>query len=180
MERFPLIPVEENERLYDPKLRESFIEAIFVLKRWREVSHPGPTRHRLTDFHTRHELLLLAHSSKYLRLLGKMVAGIKDNALEDSRARYQETLLAGLNLRTTRPKHTNVLMHAFEHLKTSLRPEEERELLEVVERYRQGSAPLIVPVTLFGHYATTYDAVYLKDQYYLRPHPVELLLRNHA
>jgi len=33
MRHFPLIPAEDDGRLYDPKLRENFIERIFVLKR---------------------------------------------------------------------------------------------------------------------------------------------------
>jgi uncharacterized protein YbbK (DUF523 family) len=34
---FPLLPVEEEGRLNDPVLRETFIEQIFTLKRWRET-----------------------------------------------------------------------------------------------------------------------------------------------
>jgi hypothetical protein len=36
MDRFPLLPVEDEGRLHDPELRENFIERIFALKRWRE------------------------------------------------------------------------------------------------------------------------------------------------
>ena len=37
MEHFPLLPVEDEGRLHDPKSRENFIERIFTLRRWREV-----------------------------------------------------------------------------------------------------------------------------------------------
>ena len=37
MDRFPLLPVEEERRLNDPQLRENFIEAIFAFKRRRET-----------------------------------------------------------------------------------------------------------------------------------------------
>ena len=37
MERFPLLPVEEEGRLHDPVLRESFIERIFTCKRYAEA-----------------------------------------------------------------------------------------------------------------------------------------------
>lgn len=40
--------------------------------------------------------------------------------------------------------------------------------------------PLIVPVTLFNHYARKYRVSTLVDQAYLNPHPLELKLRNHA
>ena len=40
MERFPLLPVEEEGRLHDPALRENFIERILALKRERPLFHP--------------------------------------------------------------------------------------------------------------------------------------------
>ncbi|PQP34015.1 DUF1722 domain-containing protein, partial [Desulfobacteraceae bacterium SEEP-SAG9] len=53
-EHFPLIPVEEEGRLHDPKLRETFIELIFALKRWREMLEKRKSMVNLVDFHTRH------------------------------------------------------------------------------------------------------------------------------
>jgi uncharacterized protein YbgA (DUF1722 family) len=65
-------------------------------------------------------------------------------------------------------------------LKKLLSSDEKRELLEIIEQYRQGNFPLIVPVTLLNHYVRKYDPLYLREQYYLKPHPIELQLRNHA
>ena len=61
-----------------------------------------------------------------------------------------------------------------------LSPDEKQELLEVIERYRGGLIPLIVPATLVNHYVRKYDEPYLRLQTYLNPHPVELQLRNHV
>ena len=41
MAHFPLLPVEEEGRLHDPRLRENFIEIIFTLKRWRAILSRG-------------------------------------------------------------------------------------------------------------------------------------------
>ena len=67
MERFPLLPVEEEGRLNDPGLRENFIERLFAMGRWRDILDrecmPGAcTLGALVDFHTRHKLILMAHS----------------------------------------------------------------------------------------------------------------------
>ena len=40
--------------------------------------------------------------------------------------------------------------------------------------------PLIVPISLLNHFVRKYDQVYLKHQYYLNPHTLELKLRNHV
>jgi uncharacterized protein YbgA (DUF1722 family)/uncharacterized protein YbbK (DUF523 family) len=180
MERFPLLPVEEDGRLHDPGLRENFIEAIFVLKRWRQTLAPRPTRRGFVEFHTQHKLLVMAHSPSHMRQLGKMVAEIKNYPLEEFREQYQRLLVEALRFKATRRKQTDVLMHAMGFLKKLLSGDEKKELLEIIEQYRQGYLPLIVPVTLLNHYVRKYEPSYLKDQYYLKPHPIELQLRNHA
>jgi len=66
------------------------------------------------------------------------------------------------------------------YFKKQLNPDEKQELIELIENYRLGFYPLAVPVTLIAHYVKKYRQQYLKDQYYLNPHPIELKLRNHA
>jgi uncharacterized protein YbgA (DUF1722 family)/uncharacterized protein YbbK (DUF523 family) len=180
MEHFPLLPVEEDGRLHDPKLRENFVEAIFALKRWRESLFPKPTRRGFVEFHTKQKLLLMAHSPNHMRLMGKLVADIKNHAMDEFRLQYQELLMEALRHKTTRRKHTDVLMHCMGFLKQLLFSDEKKELLDIIEQYRQTHLPLIVPVTLLNHYVRKYDPPYLREQYYLKPHPVELQLRNHA
>ena len=41
-QRFPLLPVEDDERLHDPELRENFIVRIFVIHRLQEVLERKP------------------------------------------------------------------------------------------------------------------------------------------
>ena len=180
MDHFPLLPVEEDERLYDLEIRENFIESIFVMKRLRETPLPKPTRGGFADFHAKHKLLLMAHSPHHLREMGKLVAGLKDHSVDNFRVPYQKLLLKALRLKATPRKHTAVLRHCMGVLKKLLSPDEERELLESIEEYSQGCLPLIIPVTVLNHYVRKYEPPDLKDQYYLKPHPVELMLRNHA
>ena len=40
MQRFPLLPVEEEGRLHDMPLRENFIERVFADHRWRQFLAP--------------------------------------------------------------------------------------------------------------------------------------------
>ena len=54
------------------------------------------------------------------------------------------------------------------------------ELLEVIDQYHKGYIPLIVPIVLINHNVRKFDEPYLKMQFYLNPHPVELMLRNHV
>jgi uncharacterized protein YbgA (DUF1722 family)/uncharacterized protein YbbK (DUF523 family) len=180
MEHFPLLPVEEEGRLHDPKLRENFIEAIFTFQRWRDTLTAKPGRKQLVDFHTRHKLLLLAHSTEHYREMGRVVAHITERPLEEITTRYQQLLLESLRLKTTVKKNANVLYHLVGYFKRDLPADEKQEVLEIIDHYRRGDLPLIVPITLINHYVRKYEQSYLKEQYYLHPHPLELQLRNYA
>jgi len=180
MDQFPLLPVEEEGRLHDPMLRENFIESLFVFKRWREMLVKNKRRGLLVDFHARHKLMLMAHSPGHYATMGKWVAQAKAVALPELFNHYQELLSEALRQKPTAKKHTNVLFHLLGYFKNNLSPDEKQEALEMFENYAKGYLPLIVPITLINHYVRKYSQHYLQDQYYLKPHPLELQLRNHV
>lgn len=179
MNRFPLIPAEDEGRLHDPGLRENFIERVFVYHRWQELIGDSDATGGLIEFHTRHKYLIMAHSPKHLTALGKIVSNLRNTGPELTET-YLRTLMDSLRLIATISKNTNVLHHVAGYFKKHLDHMEKRELLEIIDRYHRGLIPLIVPVTLLNHYTLKYDQPYLKRQYYLNPHPVELMLRNHV
>ena len=177
---FPLLPVEDEGRLHDPLLRENFIESIFIWKRWRERGEQNRGQGGLVDFHSRHKLLIMAHSPKLYQALGHLVAQGQGVSLDELLLQYQEMLSSALRQKPTNKKNANVLQHILGYFKNDLSPDEKQEALEGFDNYAQGFVPLIVPVTLMNHYVRKYHQPYLKDQYYLNPHPLELQLRNHA
>jgi len=180
MNHFPLLPAEEEERLHDPGLRENFLERIFVCKRWRELLSEKKSRSGLTDFHTRHKLLIFSHSQEIYRIMGKLVAQAKNFPQDELYESYQKHLMESLAIETTPAKHADVLQHMTGYFKKQLSGDEKQELIELIEHYRIGYVPLIVPVTRINHFARKYDQSHLKSQYYLNPHPTELQLKNHA
>jgi len=180
MDHFSLLPVEDEGRLHDPKLRENFVERIFTLKRWREVIAKKESRGNLVDFHTQHKLLILSHSPKHYQMMGMLVSKTKDLPIKELYQQYQTILMEALRLKTTSKKNSNVLMHMIGYFKEQLSSDEKKELLEVIDHYQQEYIPLIVPITLIQHYVRKYDPPYLRQQVYLNPHPLELQLRNHV
>lgn len=179
-EHFPTLPVEEDGRMHDPALRENFIERVFALKRWRELLSEGMTRANLVRFHSENKLLIMSHSIKHLREMGRLVASPKGPPAAGLFERYQPVFFEALGLAATPAKNTNVLQHIMGYFKKDLSHDEKQELLEVIDGYRLGHVPLVVPVTLLNHYVRKFKPAYLIDQTYLRPHPVELALRNHV
>ena len=112
--------------------------------------------------------------------MGKLIAKAGSDDLSALIPEYQELLMKAMKLKPTLKKHVNVLMHMMGYFKKQLTGDEKQELLTILDHYKKGLVPLIVPITLMNHYVRKYDEPYLSKQYYLTPHPIELKLRNHA
>jgi uncharacterized protein YbgA (DUF1722 family) len=147
MNRFPLLPLEEEGRLNDLALRENFIERIFAYYRWTQMLDEEPTPGGLVKFHTAHKLTLMAHSPKHYTEMGRLVADAGKRDWDELTAECGTMLMEGLGVMGTRGKHVNVLQHLMGYLKKHLSPEDKQELLGLIEDYRQGLVPLIVPLT---------------------------------
>lgn len=179
--RLPDLPVEEEGRLNDPALRESFISRVFVHHRWRESEREGWTRAALMRFQERHKFLLMARNQSAMRRLGRLLGeSDKNGPVETLAAAYRQGLTEVLRRPATRRGHTNVLQHLAGYVSDTLDRDDRAELAETIERYRLGLVPLIVPLTLIRHHVRRQQVGYLQDQAYLDPHPHELMLLNHV
>ena len=180
LDRFPILPIEEDGRLNDPRIRENWITRVFAYRRLQGLWKPRWTIGDLVKFHTAHKYLLLAHSEKDYRELGPLVAAAKKMPRDELRTAYENQFMAALKRIASPPKHTNVLQHILGFFKRDLDAASRAELLMHIQDYRQGRTPLVVPLTLIAHYVRILDVDYLQDQVYLQPHPRELALRNHV
>jgi uncharacterized protein YbgA (DUF1722 family)/uncharacterized protein YbbK (DUF523 family) len=178
--RFPNLPVEEEGRLCDPRLRDNFVERVFAYHRLRRFFSDRWTMGGLVAFHTAHKLQLMAHAAKSYETLGRLVARAKGLPREDVRQSYETEFMQGLKVIATTHRNTNVLLHILGYFKKMLDGEARGELLGLIEDYRRGLVPLIVPITLVRHYVRLHSVGYLTGQAYLEPHPRELMLRNHV
>jgi len=178
MHELPLLPTEEEGRLMDPVLRENFIERVFVYHRWQSLVRSEFTPAKLIDFHTNHKFSILAHDERTYRDLGQLVAEAGSTDLEPLAQRYAGLLMTAMKKRATRKLHSNVLTHIMGFLKDKIDSGDKAELLDIIEKYRHGQIPLIVPITLLKHHLRRYPEPYIARQYYLNPHPEELMLRN--
>jgi uncharacterized protein YbgA (DUF1722 family)/uncharacterized protein YbbK (DUF523 family) len=184
LERLPLLPVEEEGRLEDPALRESFVERIFAHARWKAAVADGMRRADLVRFHADHKLALLAHSPAAYRALGALVAGMGKGRIDGTLAAYGRGFMAALGVPATRGRHANALQHAAGYFKDLLDADDRRELAGAVADYSRGHVPLVVPLTLVRHHVRRHAGApgiaWLAAQTYLDPDPKELMLRNHV
>jgi uncharacterized protein YbgA (DUF1722 family)/uncharacterized protein YbbK (DUF523 family) len=174
----PHLPVEEEGRLHDPALRESFIERIFAYHRLQALWAGRWSLRSLIAFHTANKMALLAHDEAGYRRLGRLVARAKSLPRAELRERYQAGFMAALEQPATPGRHVNVMTHMLGHFSDRLDAAARAQLLGAIEDHRRGRVPLVVPLTLIRHYVRLLDVAYLAAQTYLDPHPNELLLRN--
>ena len=180
LEHFPNLPVEEEGRLCDPKLRENWVERVFAYHALKGFLRQRWKVGDLVDFHTRYKFLLRSHCEMGYRELGRLVAQAKSLPRGQLRSQYQASFMSVMKKIATVKKNTNILQHMLGYFKKQLDGASRHELLAHIEDYRRGLVPIVVPLTLIRHYVRILDVEYLRDQVYLNPHPKELRLRNHV
>lgn len=176
----PLVPVEEEGRLADARLRENFIERVFAFHRLQALFAGRWKRGEVIAFHSREKYLLMAHSPRHYKELGRLVAAVADQSPAAFRDRYMALYMECLRVQATTRRNVNALLHVAGHLRGTVAAAEQKRIVAVIEEYGRGLVPLVVPMTLLRHYIELHELPYVGAQTYLSPHPKELLLRNHV
>ncbi len=182
---FPDLPMEEEGRLNDAAIREHFVGRVFVHHRLRTFFTPGWSRGDLVAFHTREKILLMAHAPGAYKDLGHLVAGAKSQSRPALERDYRSGFMAAMCKRATPGRNANALSHMAGYFKTHLDQDSRAELMGKIEDYRKGLVPLVIPMTLIGHFARRFGIDDLAGQTYLEPHPKEIMpkeimLQNHT
>ena len=178
MNNNPLLPVEEAGRLTDPVLKENFIQRVFAYHDWQQLKKGRLNINKLMDFHSRYKYSLMSHSPDLCVKLGRMLAKGHASKIEKLGNEYFTLFMETLTRKATRKTNTNVLMHLQGYLKTKLDRKETESLGKVVEQYRLGILPIIVPVTLIKSFFHSHPNSYAEKQVFLHPYPEDLSLRN--
>lgn len=174
----PALPVEEQGRLSDAVLREHFVERVFAHARLRALLESAWAARDLVAFHARHKLQLMAHSPDGYRETGRIVARAGPHDHEETAVAYAEAFHRVLAVKTSRGKHANALQHPFGMISPLLDDTRRHDLLDGIEDYRRGDAPLSLPVALLRHHCTAEGVTWAGEQTYLRPYPETLRLRH--
>lgn len=177
MEKMPWLPIEEDGRLNDPVLKENFVFRLFALDDFYRSMEEGISKDAIIKFHSRYKLVLMAHSPEHYRSLGRFVARIADYDIDEFYQEYRTRFMQALAVRATRKKNTNVLMHLQGYFKRDLNKDQKAELTDLILAYREGTMPLLAPLTLISHHLRNHPDAYLAQQAYLSPYPEALRLR---
>jgi uncharacterized protein YbbK (DUF523 family)/uncharacterized protein YbgA (DUF1722 family) len=178
MERFPLVPVTDEAGLRDPVSRDTFLENVYTLRRFRAAAAGGMTKAKLAEFHVAHRLLLLSRGRRILGEMEKLLLRGTKTPEGDLFRRYREMLATALASRITTIGRARALRHAAGILGKALAAKERQKLEEAVSGYEAGITPLPVPVTLIRRGVRRHGVFCLAGQVFLEPDPAERWFRN--
>jgi len=98
-DHYPLLPMEDEDRLCDPELRQDFIRQVLVYRRWRYMSENNMKQKDLFMFHTEHQPLIMSYDRKIARELQQMIIRAGGLSLESVKLEYITTLMCLLGSR---------------------------------------------------------------------------------
>jgi uncharacterized protein YbgA (DUF1722 family)/uncharacterized protein YbbK (DUF523 family) len=172
IDRFPDLPVEDEGRLTNFRIREHILTRIFALAAWRNLPK---SMAELVSFHGSNKLLLMAFNQKEMRVLGRIVANHEKKKLEQVFKEYGIHFKMALAPIPRISSNINVLMHALGYFKNDLKAAEKSYFLKTLDKYRDGKIPSSVPVGIIHAWIVRFDQQYLAGQTYFEPYPEELI-----
>lgn len=178
MDAWPHLPIEDEGRLNDRKLRENFMCRVYTYDRWRTVLEAGANVRAIRDFHADHKFLLLAHKPDMCRSMGRRVAAMGRTASQDDLLAYEKDLMSCLAKPARIGGHVNVLEHITGFLKRDLGSAQKADIKRVIAEYKQGRIPLVAPLILVQHHLQRLQNTWINRQVYLSPYPAALSLRS--
>lgn len=174
----PLLPLEDDGRLNDPGLCESFVTRALTYHQWKQLCSEPLDAGRLVAFYSRYKYLVMAHHVPSYKAIGKLLADAGKQPIETLSKEFIQLLMSGLSRRATRRSHSNVLYHLAGYLKRDLQPSDRQRMSELIDQYRTGLVPLIVPITLLRHHFANNPNAYIDGQVFMTPYLDDLKLRN--
>ncbi len=174
LERFPGLPIEDEGRLNNFRIREHFLTGVFTLAAFRRIKAAGRMRD-LVSFQTDNKLLLMAYNQTELRALGRIVANPGKEPEEKVFTEYRAHLEKALSKPSRFTSDINVLMHALGYFSKKLSHEEKAFFLDSLELYRNEKVPLSAVLSIVRSWIVRFGEPYLVRQRYFEPYPIELV-----
>lgn len=176
--RYPLMPIEEEGRLHDPRLFENFVLRVYAYRAFKMEVLANPSMSKLLAFHSQYKYMLMAHNQRAYKALGRMLGEANKNISDEFIAEYFQSFMKGLEKPANKNNHTNTLMHILGYLRQHIPAKARQHIAAVINKYHIGQLPLITPLTLLNHYIDQHGSDYIRSQRYLKPYPESLGLAN--
>lgn len=178
LKAFPYLPVEDEGRLRNSRIKEHFMTRLFMLAAFRNVKSEGRMRDLVT-FHSENNYLLMVYSQEELRKLGTIVANKEKKTFQELISEYEKHLYSALSRPPRYTSSINVLMHAFGHFSEKLSSQEKALFFDWIQKYRDGKASLCPAINTIRSWAVRFQDQYITNQTLFEPYPEGLMEVDH-
>lgn len=174
LERYPFLPVEDEGRLRNARIKEHFLTKLFTFAAFREVKSKGSIND-LIVFHTQNKFLLMAYNQAELRKLGEIAANREGKPFEELISDYEKHLYSALSRAPRYTSTVNVLMHALGYFSDRLSGREKALFFDWVQKYREGRTSICPAINTIRSWITRFETDYLMNQTFFEPYPEDFM-----
>lgn len=172
VQNYPLLPVIDSGRLFDPHERDNFLRRVMAYYRFHKLD--GSIK-SLQDFHARYKFLLLEYHQDRMRSLGKLAANSDNSDPSIVYDKYRNYFFETLATLPTIKNQINTFQHLMGFFKNNLSSDEKKLFMGLVQDFGKGILPYQVPLKMTHFFIEKYQHYYLLNHYYLDPYPKELM-----
>lgn len=166
IKNLPALPVEDEEKLGDPLIRENFIHRVFVMHHWHLLNNDLSVN-SLSDFHLKHKLIFMAHNPSECKILENLMETLTNENLIDASQIYIIAVMNIMKSISTIENHLKVLKKIQSVIKRDLSIETLKQIDFSIDKFRLKQVPLIVPVSLLKYHLESSPNTELAAFYYL-------------
>ncbi|MBD3212452.1 MAG: DUF1722 domain-containing protein [Candidatus Lokiarchaeota archaeon] len=174
LKNFGYLPIENEGRLKNFRIREHYLTKLYTITRFREVK-TSESMHKLVKFQEKNKFLFMAYNQDEMRKMGSIVGNAGKKPFSEIIEEYETHLHTLIAYPPKYTSHINVLMHMLGYFSDELSKGEKAYFLDELEKYRAGWIPLFVLRSLLKSWIIRFDQPYLKNQIYFDIFPEELM-----
>ncbi|QGU95302.1 DUF1722 domain-containing protein [Clostridium bovifaecis] len=173
-EVFPNIPIEDEGRLKDFKIREHFLTRLYTLLTFKTIKRLY-CKKELTSFHNSNIFLFTMYNKTYLKRLNSIIKNINNEPLDKTLEQYETYLNLALGRIPRNDSKVKVLFQCVECFEGRISKEEKEFVVDTINQYKEGHIPYPVPLYLIKSYAVRFEDKDMLEQSFFEPYPKGLI-----
>ena len=174
IDNYPLIPIEDEDRLRNHIIKEHFLKRIFTFASFRNIKNKR-SLNELIAFHTKNKFLISSYNQKQLTKLGNITANKEKKPITQILDDYEHHLHIAFLKSPRCTSNINVLQHTFGYISNDLTSDEKKLFLDTLDDFRNGKIGLSVPIRLMKSWIIRFNQKYLEEQTFFSPYPDDLI-----
>ena len=172
IKNYPNIPKEDEWRLLNFKIRNSFLTSIFTIAEFREVKKAN-NKSSYIAFQSKNKYLFMSLSPALLKKMWQILWWKEFS--EKEKEEYENLFFEIINKNWSKPWFINTVEHVYGYFKDRINKDEKNLFLQNMQYFKEWKIPSHVIVSELKMWAERFNEPYLKNQSFLYPYPDTLI-----